>query len=1236
MNDPTARAPGAPTPPAAPPDLSPIAQQLRRLRARAARLLILTGVATLLACLIAAFLAVGIADYLLRTPAWFRGVLWVGGLAGLVVAIRRWIVPAWQFRPSLTEVALRLERSEHGKKAGLTGILASGLELASSTEGPRTTQWMAGRVVEEAGRRFAGVRASAILSRAHAQHALLTLGVCAAGLVAVGLLAGPRLSAIGAARVFAPWSDAQWPKRTALADITAPLNVHPLGMALPLRAAVTRTNQPVSATRVTAVYRLIDSSGEGPLKRILLTGQGRPVAVPTTEPDGLASGELYERLIEPGTLAAATGTQAELEYWFETGDDRTEPGRIKLVPPPAIVAASAVVTSPEYVQGTAEPGAAPLFASGPIEMGAGADQRAVVGPVLAGSTIDLTIRFNKPLPGPPQDQESAAAAWAAATFPGAKMNGWAATYSGEQWKLTWVARESLRLPVRPTDQYGLRPSEAEESIFAFDVAEDRPPTATVIEPREDESVLATAVVEIGGEARDDVGIASLSLTRQLARPAQGSLGAAPEPVGEQSAVPAQADAGQSPTRAGVTTTLDLSAFGLKPGEELWVRAVAADTYSFEGVKHDPVQSSPRKLRIIREEDLIDQVRAELAAVRKIAIRMEGEQGELRKSAQSGSVSADDRRRQAGLTQRITQQQEAMERLESRLERNRLEDQTLSGILSDISGLLQSAAQDSERASAQMDAAAKDRPEAESAPLDAKQAQEVTQAQDSVRDQLARLAEMLDRGEDSWLMSRTLQRLAEQQRELESRTRRAGERNMGKRAEDLTPQERAELSEIAEQQQRLSDAARQAIDQLTERGKQLESADAAQSEGMKKAAERGREQQVPQKMQEAAKNAQQNQTSAASEQQEAAADALEQMLQDMNDAQKNRDEQLRRVLANLLQSLDLLIREQETQVTALAAAVPESKFEGLDAPMIALNQNTLEVAEKARGDRSMVRVAELVDRAAKSQEGAIGSLRAAPVAAEEAEKAERESLRLLRLARAEAQKLSEEAQKRDMDRKRQELRKVYRETLELQVALTGETSPFIGKTVDRRDRMKVRGLGERQEALRVSLEELRKKTAEMEDASVFDYAHTRLDQAAGGAGKKLRAGQADRVVARNQGTVVTLLTALIQALDDQAKKDDEFSDAPGGDGGGGGGGGGSGNGEQPLLPPLTELRLLRAMQQEAADVTRAIHDAEGPSAEEMSGLGELQRGLSERGQELIQKLQQPGPGEAPEQPEGKSP
>ncbi len=1203
--------------------IGPVRTRLLSLRARARWMLIVAGVSVLICAAIAAALSAGLLDYIVRLPSWMRTFMLLAGVVALVVGVRRWVMPGVRFNPALTEVALRVEQSDAGRAAGLKGVLASGLELSEVEGESEQTSGMAAHVVDEAVARFAGVRsASAVLSPVRVRHSLLTLSACIFATAAIGLVSGVEHFSVGIRRVLTPWANVQWPKRTGVADAMVQ-SVHPLGSALPLRAAVVRTDQRTGQTRVAAKYRVITDAGSTPVTRVLLTGQGRTIGLTSGE-TGPATGELFERLIEPSSLApgvqASSDHPAELEYWFETDDDRTEARRIKLVPPPAIAAASITITPPAYV-GTA--GGAGTFARGSSDLGPGNDQRAVVGPALVGSDIELTLKLNKVVPTPEGSPENAHARvdWLSAAIPGVEWGpDFEVAFDGPTWTLKWKAATSVRLPVRPIDQFGLRA--VDEAAYSIDVVEDRSPTAAVIDPREDESVLPTAVVELQGEGRDDVGVVSVELSRQMARPAKGSIGAAPEANGDSVSLTKTAAEGEIRTQATIAFSLDLSKLEPvpKPGEEVWITALAADNFALGEARHEAVRSSPRKLRIIKEEELIEQIRAELSGVRRTAIRLHEEQGELKRAVERGKVSPEDESRQQGLTQRISTQDEAVQRLSKRAERNRLSDEGLTGMLQDLSDLFQGAAKDSEQAAGQMEAAKNaERPEGEhETQLKPEQSESIAKTQESVRDQLERVAKALDQGEDSWLASRNLQRVIQQQKDLKAQTQRLGDQTMGKRPEDLTPQERAELTETAERQQRLSEQTHQAIDQLEQRAKQLEKADAAQAEGMKQAAERGRQEQVPEKMQEAARNAEKNQTSEATRQQEEAIQSMEQMAQDMQDAQRKRDARLSRTLADLLQSLERLIADQTTQIAALGAAVPEKNFIGLDASLIQLHQNTLDVTEKANADRATAKIGETIAKAADAQGKAISALRAAPVNADDAEKSENESLRLLRLARDEARKKQDEAAKRDQDRKRDELRKVYREVLELQVGVQGDTEPFVGKPVERRDRSRVRSLGERQEAIRVQLDDLKKKTEGLADARVFDLAHQRLDDAMGSAGKKLRAAQPDKSVARNQDAAVRVLKSLVEALSDKSLNDDEFREEQGGQDENGGGGG-QGGGQQPLIPPIAELKLLRGMQQEAAEVTRALDDAK--DSDDLPRLGNYQKSLAERGKELIELLEQ---------------
>ncbi len=1227
---PTERAAGSAALGDAPADhpLGAIAARLLRLRGEARAALLASGIVWLFFAAIAFLVLTGSLDFVLRMPAWMRTILLLAALGAGAAGVIRWLLPAWRFHPNLTEVALRVERTREAREAGLEGVLASGLELADSRESATpAARWMSERVVEDAARRFDAVARVGFLKQNRNIVSLLLLAAAALTVAAFTWTAGSRLVGIGLARVLAPWSAAEWPRRTEVADATG-LGVHPLGTALPLRAALLRSDTPPERARVAARYRVIAGGQDGTLQRTLLAPQGRPVFI---ERDSKAvSGDLFEQLVEPSALTAATPDERDLvlEYWFETSDHRTPPARVRLVEPPAVLGAAALVTPPAY----AASGDARRFVAGSLDLGAGDDQRAVVGPVLAGSRVALDIRFNKPIPGPPADSEEARRDWLAAAIPGVDFGTDAAVAIDEdRWSIAWTIAQTTRVPVVARDEYGL--TGRDETAFAFDVVEDRPPTAAVTLPAQDESVLAGAIIDAAGEGRDDAGIASLRLDAQAARPPAGSIGAAPEPAGEPAPITTGPPDMRDPTQVQVTGRLTLEAFDLKPRDELWITAVAADAYELTGVRHDSVRSAPRKLRIVTEEELIEQVRSELAGIREAAIRIDQDQSELVQAAARGFVSEEERRRQAGLGPRLQQQSDLAARLLDRAERNALDDSALTGLLKDVDELLEGARRAADRAGSLLDEAAQDSPSREHAELTPQQAQDTQRAQNEARDNLGKLIELLDRGEDGWAARRELQRLLERQRELEARTAAAGQRTVGRETEDLSPEERQELARLAEEQGRLAEQAERTLDNLAERSRQMREIDAAQSAAMNRAAQRGQQAQVPQRMQDAAQSAAQNQTGAARQQQQQAMEAMEEMLGDLENADRNRDESLRRLLSSVIESLDALIRQQELELAALGAArLGNRAFEGLDQGMIRLNQNTLGVlGESKAAFREMAKVAQLIEQAATAQASAVGALRAVPVDEETADRDEQASLRNLRMARAEAQKIQDEAAQRDQDRKRQELRRVYRDALEEQVVLRDETAPLLAREPDRRDRLKLRGFGERQETLRKTLDDLRRRTQELTDAAVFAFAHDQLDMVMAAAAKKLRAGQPAASIGRDQNSAIRILRSMVEALAENPNQNDEFRDSEGGGGEGGQGG------APPLIPDLAELRLLRGMQQQAAELTRALDDdRDTATPADVDALGRLQSDLAEQGDALIERLQQNQGGPSPEVPGGDRP
>lgn len=1166
-----------------------IARRLGSLRRRARVLLIAQRLGAVLAALVAVAVLAALLDYVLRAPIGLRTVLWLAGSVLFGTALVRRVVPVARFSPTLSQLALRVERSSQAGRSELVGTFTSGVEFAGASEPEGLTRGLQDIVIQNTLTRFKQINVFSVLDPRRAARSSAML-VAAGGVVAAFAFVSPTLTAIGAQRVLLPWTSVQWPKRTAVVNATSS-GVHPLGQALPLRAAITRTNQAPGKTSVWVRYR----TGDGPFKRVPLTAQNK--AVPTID----GQGELFERLIEIDAELADGATQTTLEYWFETDDDRTDPSSVLLVEAPAIESARVTILLPEYA---ADADAASTFSAGPFDLGAGDDERALVGPILAGSRISLDLTLNKPIPV----DETERSAWLAATLgldePWADVD---ATFDGADWSLNWTAVDSRTLRPALVDEHGL--GNTDESAFGFDVQPDRAPTATLAEPPRDENVLATALIDLIGDGRDDVGLKWVAIERQLALVPADSEGAPPEPTGQIIEIAREQTSHVQQTV--ITAQLDLSKIPLRAGDEVWIQAVAKDGYFFQGRSHEPTRSAVRVLRIIDQHRFIEQLRNELIGVRRNAMRLDKDQADLQRLVQRGAAGQEAHRRQQAITERVDNQRRLVEQLQQRVQRNRLDDQMLSGMLDDAQQTLRAAAQwSSEAAGSLGQAAEEDRPSDE-------RLEQIDSEQEQVREELAQLIELLDRGEDGWVVRRAIEQLAEQQRRLMEQTRAIGEKTMGRSGDQLTPQDQSELDRIAARQADLAEQAQEAIDEMSERARDLAEHDPALAQAMKTAAQRARQSQVSQKMRQAGEQAQQNQTSQAEQSQQQALDALEDVLEELDNVDKKRDAILKRKLADIIETLDALIRQQRAALAALGIAEQTGVFDSLDDGMIRLHANTIGSLDTIRAtDES---IASFVEDAGGKQTDAIILLRNDTLEPIRVRAREDESLALLIEAKVAAEKMMEEASDRENARRRAELRRAYREALEEQVVLRKDAGMFHAQQrLTRRQRAQLRGLGERQQTLRARLADLHEKTEELKEAKVFDFAHTRLDMLTGRAGDAMRSGEVRADVLRAQDSSIRILQGLVDALRDSESGDEDFRQQQGG---------GSGS-SQPdeLLPPIGELILLRAMQDEAAILTRVLDELDATDME-VEEVGTLQRGLADHARDLIQKMS----GQAPRIP-----
>lgn len=1201
---------GTPTPSAG--AARAIGPSLAALRWRIRLWLIVDRTSTLLGTGLAVCLGAGLLDYLIRMPRPMRVVLWLIGVGLVVGAIRRYVIPAVRFRPSLTDLALRIEQTPAGRSAGLRDVLAAGLEFHEAEKDAQADGGLRRQIAGMAAGLFADLRTGSVLRPVGGSRRGLTLLMLSVAVLGSVVSLAPLMTLLGAQRTLMPWTLAEWPSRTALLDATDE-RAHALTAALPMRAVLTRTNKAPGQTRVVLRYRMLDGEGAGETRSALMTPQG-------ARADREMRGEVYERLLDPRALADASSAGAEgrdrkLEYWFETSDSRTEPGVIQLVEPPAVTRLRVEIRPPSYAAELV--GGENGFVAGVKDLGAGKSDGSAIAPVLKGSGVRVEFGLSKQVPLP--DDAGGARAFATKLMAGAAVPQDVSIERLESgFALEWKAEETIRFGAVLEDSFGIKSQEP--SAVAIVVVPDRAPAVSVLEPAQDESVLASAVIDTVGEAKDDVALSWLTTEARVLEARADSPGAPPEPRGQPTEIAAwKPESGSKDRReARVSATIEMRGLDVKPGDEVHLYAVAKDNFALEGETREPVLSAARKLRIIGESQLIEQVLAELGTVRSAAQRIDQDEQRLErdnaKLTQAGGSERASRmkRDQEGLTERMLPPAALLKRLADRVDRNALTDRTLRQMLEEASRLLDEGAERSEEASDALERSGQGDPEA---PADAEEAERARRAQGGVRDAMSKLASVLDRGKDGWATRREIEKLLEDQQKVSEQTREMTGQTGGKRMQDLTGVQKQELESLARAQQELSQRARAATDALQDRASKSRSSDAAQAEAMEKAAEQSSRDQLEGMMQEASKNAGENQTASANDYQKKAEATLRKMMEELDKGDQKKNESLRRLLAELVEQIEDLMARQSEELARLADVSRLGADETLDGGQIRLNQDTISVADGARkAGPETAAVADAIDAGASDQAMAVKSLRLSPADSPGADRWERSALAHLTEARDLAKKLSEQSEKQEEEKQREELRKAYDRSLQQQIAIRADTSGFVGKELTRRDRAAVRSLGDKQEELRAEILELQNKTKELAEEGVFNFSHKRLDTLMDRAGAALREGVASKGVDADQAASATLLRSLVDALS-QDKDEQDFRESEGG----GAGGGGQQGGPRPIIPPIAELKLLRALQQDAAGRTREASERTGADAAAVAEIGRLQRELATQGESLIKKL-----------------
>lgn len=1244
-----------PNPTSSPPELVRGIARLERLALLAKLLLVVHRLAWIIAGAVAGLSLLILLDLVLRSPGWLRGIILLISGSTLLSALLVRVLPALRFKPSVGQIALRLERAEEGKKAGLTDLLTSAVEISRSP-GAGLSGALSTPLLAAAADRLRSVRAASVLRLGPALTAFSVASVAVIAALSIAAVY-PTMTLIGLRRTFTPWTDAAWPKRTQIADATG-VSFHALNSALPIRAGVVRAPGGAGSAAVTVKYRLITPQGAGELKSAELTGQNKPVQVSISTEQGerqTVPAILSERLLETNTLIAGlTGLppdSAQLEYWLLSGDDETAPARIALITPPSVEEASLKITPPKYALSR---GFKPLAS---IDLGNGLDQRASYSGVLSGSAVELSVRFNKPVPKPTEATTAKLLGDDAVKL--LQSPGGGATYLDNQWTIRGTASSSARFAVMPRDERGVLSSE--EAVFRVGVTPDKPAEVAVVSPARDDEVLINSTINAEIEARDDVALREASLLAQLARRSTGTTSGVPEPVGEHSTL---ATLNEKPeavqTRMSAKAGVSLKDLGAVAGDEVWIWGVANDIYADAetGKTRTPTVSTIRKMRVISSEQLVERLYNQLEGVRRGAQRASTQQQRASESTKAQGKNASEQQSQVGeqiaqLRQQLREVRERAAQNASKTSANASENQSTSQRERDAEEAIKSLDSELARVLKEAEAAAKDAGEAsaeaqkqlaqaaqnqtqagqQAAQQAAQQAsQQAQNAQQRAKDRLDDLSAMLDRGQGAFAQRLRVQRLLEEQNALREQAAQRARETAGKSLDQLSPQQRAAVEQAAQEQENLAARGEELLRTLREKGEQLKKDDPASSEALKQAAGEGERNGLTEQMRRASSSIRRNQQQSAQEQQQQAADTLKQMLQQLNDAEKNRDAVLRRKLDSLVESIRTLIAGQTKQIDALQKAgekIDAPAGETLAAGVITLHTSTLATAQEAgaMGEEGG-EIEQALQTAGSRQVASITLLRTDPVDAPAALSAQRDALTNLQRALKLAEEQSKKAQSREQQRKAAELRKAYQETLEKQKAVTTRSEAASAAPADRRRRALTREIAQEQDRVRTTLSDLLKANEGLGETSPFSLAHQVMDEASAGAAELLREDKLAGALTLRQATISDTLTALIEALD-EASSPDEFRTPEEGDNQQNQGGGNQQGGQQPLIPPLAQLKGLRQMQQSALNLTRkAAAAAETPELAKLltDQAAEIQKRLSQEATKIIEQMnQQQNPG-----------
>lgn len=891
-------------------------QLLATLRRRLKRLVWWSGLSACVIALLGGLLIAGWCDWWLRIEDFGLRLLISVGLWS-VAAVTIWR-SLWQpLRYPLTDVMLA--RQLDRRFPGLASRITTAAEFRSQHSDPRYgSPELQELVIHQAGADLEQISPDDLIE-ARRLSPLVLAAVITCVVTVVVLQVYPLEAATAVRRLAWPWGRTPWPQAVVLRLLDA--NGQPLPWEPRDAVPVVRGDE--------LSLQVENVRGELPETLRLQRRSSKPAAEDTIDetllyPRGNAPSADAPRETASITL---TATEDTVEFRVIGGDDHSMPWfRMVAIDPPRLAEITFQVTPPAY---TRQP---------PVTLPTGTTQ--VRG--WLGSVVEIAAKADRPV----DRVELRSGEQPPATVPIASdQQSWSSTLT-----ITQPNSSSFNFVLR--DRQGFADPRPLPFELRGDV--DALPEMVLTEPVADVWVTPTATIPLSMQARDDLGLTLLRRSWELRREVTTDESTTNSP--QQDLIQDLGDA--RPQQATHAADWSLTPLQLRAGDRVVFRVEALDAYDL-GEPHVG-KSAPRTLVVVspaekqreltgRIADVVEELRTAHEQQQRLQTETAQLQTQLRDTGALRSTDRDllsrlqaDQRRLAGqLTDVIRGLAPRVAQLRAEFPANQLQDPEAEPQLEQLGQQLRDLAEtvfpqlDQELTQAQKlidevpsTPADPARPANTPAPASENLAA-AEQLQQAVGAALRERQQELAQWQTDRQLGNALRALAEQQSELNQQAAELGAQTLSRALPELTPQQRADLAKVADEQRRIAQQVDQAQREFTELSERLATDDPQRAAKALDLADQVDDQQLSQQLRQAADQITANRLGEAGPVQQQAEEMLNRLVEDWSADRPDDTEQMVKQTRDAEQQAEALhdeIDQLQKQSTAAAQAGPNTPID----------------------------------------------------------------------------------------------------------------------------------------------------------------------------------------------------------------------------------------------------------------------------------------------------------------------